>query len=173
MASPPLAAKTVQPGLRPVGNAPLSVAGATTSPKGKHVTGFSVICGSLQHGYHRLTEFSGRYRSPTNSVRWCDSSSFATPEGEVCCMLILELTQVAHCIAASKVPPKGETTHYDLCVVDAPSNHVRCAPLRGKGGASAPKGVHFRRPPGRLYGFPRPLYLVFYKLSPTGAIHSK
>ena len=25
------------------------------------------------------------------------------------------------------LPPKGETTHYDLCVASAPSNHVRCA----------------------------------------------
>ena len=25
------------------------------------------------------------------------------------------------------LPPKGETTHYDLCVAGAPSNHVRCA----------------------------------------------
>ena len=32
-------------------------------PKGKHVTGFS-----------------GRSRSPTNLVRWSDSSSFATPQ---------------------------------------------------------------------------------------------
>ena len=51
----------------------------TTSPKGKHVTGFSGRCAPLQHGYHRLTGFSGRCRSPTNSVRWCNSSSFATP----------------------------------------------------------------------------------------------
>ena len=35
--------------------------------------------GSLQHGYHRLTGFSGRSCSPTNPVRWCDSSSLATP----------------------------------------------------------------------------------------------
>ena len=48
-------------------------------PKGKHVTGFSVAFGSLQHGYHRLTGFSGRLGSPTNPVRWSDSSSFATP----------------------------------------------------------------------------------------------
>ncbi len=26
--------------------------------------------------------------------------------------------------------PTGETTHYDLCVAGAPSNHVRCASLR-------------------------------------------
>ena len=25
------------------------------------------------------------------------------------------------------LPPKGETTHYDLCVAGASSNHVRCA----------------------------------------------
>ena len=47
-------------------------------PKGKHVTGFSGRFTPLQHGYHRLTGFSGRYRSPTNPVRWCDSSSLAT-----------------------------------------------------------------------------------------------
>ena len=29
--------------------------------------------------------------------------------------------------------PKGETTHYDLCVASAPSNHVRCASLRSGG----------------------------------------
>ena len=29
-------------------------------------------------------------------------------------------------------PPKGETTHYDLRVAIAPSNHVRCAPRRGR-----------------------------------------
>ena len=34
--------------------------------------------GSLQHGYHRLTGFSGRSRSSANPFRWCDSSSFAT-----------------------------------------------------------------------------------------------
>ena len=48
-------------------------------PGGKHVTGFSGRCASLQHGYHRLTGFSGRCCSPTNPVRWCNSSSFATP----------------------------------------------------------------------------------------------
>ena len=25
------------------------------------------------------------------------------------------------------LPPKSETTHYDLCVAGAPSNHIRCA----------------------------------------------
>ena len=29
--------------------------------------------------------------------------------------------------ASPDFPPKGETTHYDLCVAGAPSNHVRCA----------------------------------------------
>ena len=37
--------------------------------------------GSLQHGYHRLTGFSGRTRSPTNPVRWSNSSFFATSAG--------------------------------------------------------------------------------------------
>ncbi len=31
------------------------------------------------HCCHRLTGFSGRFRSLTNPVRWCNSSSFATP----------------------------------------------------------------------------------------------
>ena len=38
-----------------------------------------VAIAPLQHGYHRLTGFSGRFRSPTNPIRWCDSSSLATP----------------------------------------------------------------------------------------------
>ena len=29
-----------------------------------------------------------------------------------------------------RLRPIGETTHYDLCVAGAPSNHVRCASLR-------------------------------------------
>ena len=32
--------------------------------------------------------------------------------------------------------PKGETTHYDLCVAVAPSNHVRCARRRRVQGPS-------------------------------------
>ena len=47
-------------------------------PAGKHVTGFSGRFAPLQHGYHRLTGFSGLYCSPTNPVRWSNSSSFAT-----------------------------------------------------------------------------------------------
>ena len=35
--------------------------------------------------------------------------------------------------AAPDFPPKGETTHYDLCVAGAPANHVRCASLRSGG----------------------------------------
>ena len=31
------------------------------------------------HCCHRLTGFSGRFRSLTNPVRWCNSSSFALP----------------------------------------------------------------------------------------------
>ena len=31
------------------------------------------------------------------------------------------------------IAPKGETTHYILCVADAPTNHVRCASLRSGG----------------------------------------
>ena len=40
-----------------------------------------VAIAPLQHGYHRLTGFSGRLGSPTNPVRWSDSSSFATLKG--------------------------------------------------------------------------------------------
>ena len=32
-----------------------------------------------------------------------------------------------------RLRPTGETTHYDLCVASAPSNHVRCASLRSGG----------------------------------------
>ena len=32
--------------------------------------------------------------------------------------------------------PTGETTHYDLCVAGAPSNHVRCASLRSRGNSA-------------------------------------
>ena len=32
-----------------------------------------------------------------------------------------------------RLRPIGETTHYDLCVAGAPSNHVRCASLRPGG----------------------------------------
>ena len=32
-----------------------------------------------------------------------------------------------------RLRPTGETTHYDLCVAGAPSNHVRCALLRSGG----------------------------------------
>ena len=32
-----------------------------------------------------------------------------------------------------RLRPTGETTHYDLCVAGAPSNHVRCASLRSGG----------------------------------------
>ena len=35
--------------------------------------------------------------------------------------------------------PTGETTHYDLCVAGAPSNHVRCASLRS--GGDSPNGL--------------------------------
>ena len=39
-------------------------------------------------------------------------------------------------LTAAGYVPTGETTHYDLCVAGAPSNHVRCASLRS-GGNSA------------------------------------
>ena len=36
-------------------------------------------------------------------------------------------------LSAAGCVPTGETTHYDLCVASAPSNHVRCASLRSGG----------------------------------------
>ena len=36
-------------------------------------------------------------------------------------------------LSAAGCVPTGETTHYDLCVAGAPSNHVRCASLRSRG----------------------------------------
>ena len=36
-------------------------------------------------------------------------------------------------LSAAGCVPTGETTHYDLCVAGAPSNHVRCASLALKG----------------------------------------
>ena len=61
-------------------------------------------------------------------------------------------------------PPKGETTHYDLCVAGDPSNHVRCAPqgdtttlrraasvkpenLKNPKNLQRPKGAEPLRPP--------------------------
>ena len=37
------------------------------------------------------------------------------------------LAALAPLSGCAGLPPKGETTHYDLCVAGAPSNHVRCA----------------------------------------------
>ena len=73
--------KTIQPPLRVMEKRhPPLVAGATTfAPVGSVSLDSQSPKGSLQHGYHRLTGFSGRFRSPTNPVRWCDSSSLATP----------------------------------------------------------------------------------------------
>ena len=36
-------------------------------------------------------------------------------------------------LSAAGCVPTGGTTHYDLCVASAPSNHVRCASLRSGG----------------------------------------
>ena len=59
---------------------PPLVAGATTfAPVGSVSLDSQSSADSLQHGYHRLTGFSGRSRSLTNPIRWCDSSSLATP----------------------------------------------------------------------------------------------
>ena len=63
--------------------------------------------------------------------------------------------------AAPDFPPKGETTHYDLCVAGAPSNHVRCASLRSGGDSgSAAEGCGL------------PLCGNAYKVSVTGLTFS-
>ena len=48
-------------------------------PKGSMSLDFRVALLPYIHCCHRLTGFSGRFRSLTNPVRWCNSSSFATP----------------------------------------------------------------------------------------------
>ena len=53
--------------------------------------------------------------------------------------------------------PTGETTHYDLCVAGAPSNHVRCASLlfRGRGERVLCSKSHKKRTPeGVLFFIP-------------------
>ena len=53
------------------------------------------------------------------------------------------------------LPPEGEVlaAHcLELLMSSTAEQRVKFS-LRGKGGALAPKGVHFHRPPGRLYGF--------------------
>ena len=47
--------------------------------------------------------------------------------GMISILLIGSLRSPPPYPAAPDFPPKGETTHYDLCVAGAPSNHVRCA----------------------------------------------
>ena len=75
------------------------------------------------------------------------SRSLATPKGEVLAMLCLEVL----------MRPKAERRAK--------------FPLRGKGGALAPKGVHFHRPTGRLACFPPGEARLFGFLSAT-AINS-
>ena len=81
--------KTFTTGLRPMENMPTALRAGKSGPlarfaglllKGSVSLDSQSPKGSLQHGYHRLTGFSGRFRSPTNPVRWCDSSSLATPQ---------------------------------------------------------------------------------------------
>ena len=52
-------------------------------PKGSMSLDFRVALLPYIHCCHRLTGFSGRFRSLTNPVRWCNSSSFATPLSSV------------------------------------------------------------------------------------------
>ena len=75
--------KTIQPGLRPVEMHP-----------------YSCFAGLLLKGSMSLD-----FRVAALPYK---SSSFATPEGEVCSTLTFALTQDAHYIAAVKVPPPGE-----------------------------------------------------------------
>ena len=51
--------------------------------------------------------------------------------------------------------PEGEVlaAHYLELLMSSTAEQRVKFPLRGKGGALAPKGVHFHRPPGRLCGF--------------------
>ena len=58
---------------------PLAAGATTFAPVGSVSLDSQSSDDSLQHGYHRLTGFSGCSRSLTNPVRWCDSSSLATP----------------------------------------------------------------------------------------------
>jgi len=53
------------------------------------------------------------------------------------------------------LPPEGEVlaAHYLELLMSSTAEQRVKFPLRGKGGALAPKGVHFQRPPGRLCGF--------------------
>ena len=53
------------------------------------------------------------------------------------------------------LPPEGEVlaAHCLELLMSSTAEQQVKFPLRGKGGALAPKGVHFHRPPGRLYGF--------------------
>ena len=61
----------------------------------------------------------------------------------IICILVISRCEAPPYPAAPDFPPKGETTHYDLCVAGAPSNHVRCAST-GKVVAPATKeGLHF------------------------------
>ena len=90
----------------------LRVAGAPSkcvrcASTGKLLTRFSVTCGSLQHGYHRLTGFSGLFCSPTNPVRWCDSCSLATPEGEILAALCLDVLMRPKAERRANFPLRG------------------------------------------------------------------
>ena len=52
-------------------------------PKGSMSLDFRVALLPYIHCCHRLTGFSGRFRSLTNPVRWCNSGSFAAPLSSV------------------------------------------------------------------------------------------
>ena len=45
------------------------------------------------------------------------------------------------------IAPKGETTHYSLCVADAPTKCVRCAPQSGNPQSSGQRPVKLKNPP--------------------------
>ena len=53
-------------------------------------------------------------------------------------------------------PPEGEilsALRFEMLMNSEAESRAKF-PLRGKGGALAPKGVHFQRPPGRFACFP-------------------
>ena len=60
-------------------------------------------------------------------------------------------------LSAAGCVPTGGTTHYDLCVASAPSNHVRCASLRSGGNGPSGRGLwialtgnEFYKPPAAV-----------------------
>ena len=67
-----------------------------------------------------------------------ESAGSCIPEGACACGAEGHMASIGPLALGAKgcverLRPIGETTHYDLCVAGAPSNHVRCASLRSGG----------------------------------------